>query len=113
MAKKKLYNTGGIVYSTAPDFNLSNEGESIEPLPPKEQLLTVFLDKKNRAGKAVSIIKGFSMKEDEIEDIARQLKSFCGSGGSSKDNEIIIQGDHREKMLQWLMRKGYSKTRKI
>lgn len=113
MAKKKLYNVGGIVYSTASDFNFSNEAEIEKSLPPSEQSLTVVLDKKHRAGKVVSIIKGFSMKDDEIEDLARLLKSFCGSGGSAKDNEIIIQGDHREKILQWLVRKGYTKTRKI
>ena len=113
MAKKKLYNMGGIVYSTAPDFNFPDETGYDESLPPNEQSLTIVLDKKHRAGKVVSIIKGFSMKENEIEDIAKQLKSFCGSGGSAKDHEIIIQGDHREKIYQWLMKKGYSKTRKI
>ena len=113
MAKKKLYNTNGIVYSTAPDFNFSDETESAESLPSNEQLLTIVLDKKHRGGKVVSIIKGFSMKENEIEALAKQLKSFCGSGGSAKDNEIIIQGDHREKILQWLVKKGYSKARKI
>lgn len=113
MAKKKLYNVGGIVYSTAPDFEFSDEAGTEKSLPPVEQLLMVVLDKKHRAGKVVTIIKGFSMKNDEIEGMARQLKSFCGSGGSAKDNEIIIQGDHREKILQWLVKKGYSKTRKI
>ena len=53
------------------------------------------------------------MKEDEIEVLAKQLKTFCGSGGSAKDNEIIIQGDHREKIFQWLLKKDISKTRKI
>lgn len=103
----------GIVYSTAPDFSFSDENESAESLPSHEQSLIIVLDKKHRAGKVVSIIKGFSMKENEIEDIAKQLKSFCGSGGSAKDHEIIIQGDHREKIYQWFVKKGYSKTRKI
>jgi len=71
------------------------------------------LDKKHRGGKVVSIIKDFSMKEDEIELLGKKLKTFCGSGGSVKDNEIIIQGDHREKILQWLLKNGYSKARKI
>jgi translation initiation factor 1 len=113
MAKKKLYNTGGIVYSTAADFNFMNEKESVESLAPGEQLLKIALDKKHRGGKVVSIITGFSMKDDEIELLAKELKNFCGAGGSAKDNEIIIQGDHREKILQWLVKKGYSKTRKI
>lgn len=113
MAKKKLYNMGGIVYSTATDFNFTNEEEPVESLPPEEQLLKIVLDKKHRGGKVVSIITGFVMKEDEIELLAKELKNFCGAGGSVKDNEIVIQGDHREKILQWLVKKGYSKTRKI
>lgn len=113
MAKKKLYNSGGIVYSTATDFQPQQEEKNESFLLQKEQLLTVVLDKKHRGGKVVSIIKGFSMKEDEIEVLAKKLKTFCGSGGSAKDNEIIIQGDHREKILQWLLKNGYSKARKI
>lgn len=113
MAKKKLYNMGGIVYSTAPDFNLSNEKGAAESLPPNEQSLTIIIDKKHRGGKTVSIIKGFSMKKNEIEDIAKKLKSFCGSGGSVKENDIIIQGDHRGKILQWLLKNGYTRSRKI
>ncbi|HET7115777.1 MAG TPA: translation initiation factor [Hanamia sp.] len=113
MAKKKLYNVGGIVYSTAPDFNFSVENKTAESLPPNEQLLTIVLDKKHRGGKTVSIIKNFLMKDDEIEALAKQLKTFCGSGGSVKDKEIIIQGDHREKIFQWMVKKGFSKTRKI
>ncbi len=113
MAKKKLSNSGGIVYSTAADFRPGEEEEIENFSLPHEQLLTVVLDKKHRGGKVVSIIKGFSMKEDEIELLAKKLKTFCGSGGSAKDNEIIIQGDHREKIVQWLLKNGYSKTRKI
>jgi translation initiation factor 1 len=113
MAKKKLYNSDGIVYSTAPDFQVRREEENETFLLPNQQLLTVILDKKQRGGKTVSIIKGFSMKEDEIEVLAKKLKAFCGSGGSAKDNEIIIQGDHREKILQWLLKNDFSKARKI
>jgi len=82
-------------------------------LPADEQRLTVFLDKKQRAGKVVSIIKGFCMKEKDIEVLAKKLKAFCGSGGSVKDNEIIIQGDHREKIFEWLLKNGFNKSRKI
>jgi translation initiation factor 1 len=113
MPKKKLYNSGGIVYSTAENFNFSNEEESHDFLPPNEQLLKVALDKKHRAGKVVSIIKGFSMKADEIESVAKKLKAFCGSGGSVKDDEIIIQGDHRDKILQWLFKNNFTKSKKI
>jgi len=113
MPKKKLYKKGVIVYSTAENFNSSDEDDTEEFLPPDEQLLKIVLDKKHRGGKVVSIIKGFEMKETEIEAMAKKLKSFCGSGGSAKDNEIIIQGDHRDKILQWLLKNGYSKSRKI
>jgi len=113
MAKKKLYNSGGIVYSTAENFESSNNEENEDFLSPSEQKLTVILDKKHRGGKVVSIIKGFSLKESEIEEIGKKLKTFCGSGGSVKDGEILIQGDHREKILQWLLKNGYSKSRKI
>jgi translation initiation factor 1 len=113
MPKKKLYNSDGIVYSTAENFDFSNEEESYEFLPSNEQLLKVVLDKKHRAGKVVSIIKGFSMKAEEIESVAKKLKAFCGSGGSVKDGQIIIQGDHRDKILQWLLKNNFTKTRKI
>ena len=113
MPKKKLYNNGGIVYSTAENYNDSNEEENEEFLSANEQPLRIVLDKKHRGGKVVSIINGFSMKETEIEAMAKKLKSFCGTGGSAKDNEIIIQGDQRDKILQWLLKNGYSKSRKI
>jgi len=113
MPKKKLYNSDGIVYSTAENFDFSNQEESYEFLPSNEQLLKVVLDKKHRAGKVVSIIKGFSMKAEEIESVAKKLKAFCGSGGSVKDDEIIIQGDHRDKILQWLLKNNFTKSRKI
>ncbi|MDQ2721493.1 MAG: translation initiation factor [Bacteroidota bacterium] len=110
MSKKKLYNTG-IVYSTEPDFDFSNETESEKFLPPGEQLLKIKLDKKHRGGKVVTIIEGFSMAEKDIESLARQLKSFCGTGGTAKGKEIIIQGDQCEKVLQWLIKKGYTKSK--
>ena len=113
MPKKKLYNQSGIVYSTAKDFSGFDEEEAEEFLPKEEQKLLITLDKKHRGGKIVSLIKGFNMKEPEIEELAKKLKSFCGSGGAAKDNEIIIQGDHREKILQWLLKNGYKKSRKI
>ena len=113
MSKKKLYNMGGIVYSTASDFNLPNEEETAESISPGKQLLTIVIDKKQRGGKVVSLVKGFIMKEKEMETLAKQLKAFCGTGGGSKDNEIIIQGDQREKIFQWLLKNGYTKTRKI
>lgn len=112
MSKKKLYNENGIVYSTASDFKLTNESEPQDTLPPGQQLLKIKLDTKHRGGKTVSIVSGFQMLEKDVEALAKQLKSFCGSGGSVKENEVIIQGDHRDKILQWLIKNGYSKSRK-
>ena len=111
--KKKLYNQSGIVYSTAENFNPENEEELEEMVSKAEQKLTITLDKKQRGGKMVTLVKGFSMKDSEINELAKSLRSFCGSGGSAKNSEIIIQGDHREKILQWLLKNGYPKSRKI
>jgi translation initiation factor 1 len=113
MSKKKLTNTGGIVFSTAANFNFQEEESVEESLPANQQLLKIILDKKHRGGKVVTIVEGFSMKEDEIETLAKKLKTFCGSGGSAKNKEIIIQGDHRDKILQWLIKNGFTKTKKI
>ena len=112
MSKKKLYNGNGIVYSTAPDFSFSTDPEPQNILPPGQQLLKIKLDTKHRGGKTVSIVSGFEMEEKDVEALAKQLKSFCGSGGSVKENEIIIQGDHRDKILQWLLKNGYAKSKK-
>lgn len=113
MTRKKLYRQDGIVYST--DENLSSPGEKENEvsLAPQQQFLKVILDKKQRAGKVVTIVYGFEMKDAEIEALGKKLKSFCGSGGSVKDGEIIVQGDHRDKILQWLLNNGFSKARKI
>jgi translation initiation factor 1 len=113
MATKKNSNKGGIVYSTDSDFNFSNQKNDVESLPPAEQLLKIKLDKKHRGGKVVTLIDGFSMNEEEIEILSKQLKTFCGTGGSAKNSEILIQGDHRDKVLQWLIKKGFSKTKKM
>jgi translation initiation factor 1 len=113
MSKKKLYNRTGIVFSTAPGFDFKNVEDEMESLPPKEQFLKVVLDRKHRGGKTVTLIKGFIMKENDVEALAKRLKSYCGSGGSAKDNEVIIQGDHTDKIMQWLVKEGYTKTRKI
>lgn len=113
MSKKKLYNSGGIVYSTEKDFNLFSPEEPEDFLPKEKQRLVITLDKKQRGGKTVSLVKGFAMEEKEIEQLAKELKSFCGTGGSAKDNEIIIQGDQRERILQWLLKNGYKNSRKV
>src|SRR5438552_9467395 len=110
---KKKQDSRGFVYSTDPDFRFEEENESIETLPPLKQKLKVRLDTKHRAGKAVTLIEGFIGKDEDLQEIGRKLKTFCGTGGSAKDGEIIIQGDQREKVMQWLIRNGYKNVKRI
>ena len=106
MSKQK--NNGfGFVYSTDPNFQLNEEGEQVQTLPPEEQLLRVTLETKHRAGKTVTLVMGFVGKEEDREALGKQLKNSCGTGGSAKDGEIILQGDHREKVKSWLLKNRY------
>ncbi len=105
MSKKNK--SGGIVYSTNSKFIYDTKPNEHATVLPSQQELRIFLDKKNRGGKTVTIISGFSGKEEELEKIARELKSKCGVGGSVKEREIIIQGDHRDRILTILIGSGY------
>ncbi len=102
MSKKKAT---GIVYSTDPNFNYNFEGES-EMVAPQQQNLKIWLDRKG-GGKMVTAICDFKGKSDDLNDLAKQLKTMCGTGGTAKDGEILIQGDFREKIYNWLINKGY------
>jgi translation initiation factor 1 len=113
MSKKNKPDTRGFVYSTDPDFSFEEEQSVAETLPPAQQKLKVRLDTKHRAGKAVTLVDGFVGKEEDLEELGKKLKSFCGTGGSAKDGEIIVQGDQREKVLQWLIKNGYKLAKKI
>lgn len=114
MSKKKLNSFGGLVYSTDPEFKLPEEsGKEIKTTDPSQQQLRIILDTKHRAGKAVTLLYGFTGKQADLEDLGKKLKSFCGTGGTVKDGEIIIQGDNRDKALQWLLKNGYKQTKKI
>jgi translation initiation factor 1 len=84
-----------------------------ETPPAKQQKLRVRLDTKQRAGKAVTLVEGFNGKEEDREELGKKLKTFCGTGGSVKDGLIIVQGDQRDKLLQWLLKNGYTATKKI
>jgi translation initiation factor 1 len=106
MSRKKI-NNSPFVYSTDPDFNLNEEAPAETTLPPHEQLLKVSLETKHRAGKTVTLVAGFTGRQDDLESLGKMLKNFCGSGGSAKDGEIIVQGDHREKVKQWLQKNKY------
>jgi translation initiation factor 1 len=112
MSKKNKPDSRGFVYSTDPSFQFESEGYAAVTLPPPEQKLRIRLDTKHRAGKAVTLVDGFSGTEADLETLGKSLKSFCGTGGSAKDGIIIVQGDQREKILQWLLRNGYKQSKK-
>ena len=102
--KKRL----GVVYSSNPDFKYEGEREEAGETPePSQQKLYVSLDKKNRKGKVVTLVEGFTGKEQDLKDLGKDLKSKCGSGGTAKDGEIIIQGDFKDRVVKMLKDKGY------
>lgn len=116
MAQKKTNNLSslsGLVYSTDPNFKIESDEETAETPLPAKQLLRIKLETKHRAGKTVTAIYGFVGNNEDMETLGKQLKTHCGTGGSSKDGEIIIQGDHRDKLLQWLLKNGFTKTKRI
>ena len=97
----------GIVYSTDPDFAYASDDQSeAETLAPTAQNLKIWLVKLG-GNKVVTAVRGFVGKEADLADLGKQLKAACGAGGSTKDGEILIQGDHRDKVLAWLTTKGY------
>ena len=112
MAKKNKPDSKGFVYSTDPNFQFEEEQSNFETLPASQQKLTVRLETKHRGGKAVTLINGFFGKNEDLEELCKKLKNYCGTGGSAKDAEIIIQGDQREKVMQWLLKNEY-KAKKI
>ena len=104
----KNKNKGGMVFSTDPDYKYESfNEEELETLANNKQDLRVFLDKKNRAGKAVSIVNGFIGKDEDLNTLGSSLKKLCGVGGSVKDGEVLIQGDFRDKILVYLIKEGY------
>lgn len=111
MAKKK--EKLNVVYSTNPNFNYEFEEEYLpETLAPNQQKLYVSLDKKQRAGKEVTLVQGFIGTEDDLKELGKLLKSKCGVGGTVKDNEIIIQGNFRDKLIELLQKSGYQVKQK-
>lgn len=84
-----------------------------ETLPPEQQRLRIKLETKHRGGKTVTLITGFTGTEDDLGKLGKALKNFCGTGGSAKDTEVVIQGDQRDKVLQWLLKNGYNDSKKI
>lgn len=113
MSKKNKPDTRGFVFSTDPNFQFEQENSSAETLPPAQQKLRVRLETKHRAGKAVTLITGFIGTNEDLEELGKKLKNYCGTGGSAKDGEAIVQGDQRDKVLQWLLKNGYGGSKKV
>ena len=113
MSKKSKPNKDGIVFSTNPYFSFDEEHQDEVTAAQSQQKLKVRLDTKRRAGKVVTLIEGFVGKDEDLEDLGKKLKTFCGTGGSVKDREIIIQGDQRDKVMQWLQKNEYKSAKKI
>ena len=108
---KHKSDNNGTVYSTNPDFVFDYGEDEVLTLEPAKQNLRVMLDKKQRAGKKVTLITGFQGSDFDLAVLGKELKSACGVGGSVKDGEILLQGDFREKVLGILLQKGYTKTK--
>lgn len=102
----------GMVYSTNPDFAYETDDEpEAETLPPGQQKLRVSIDRRNRGGKTVTLVTGFTGSDDDLKALGKQLKAQCGVGGSAKDGEILIQGDFKTRVTELLRKAGYSQTK--
>ena len=114
MSKKNKPDTRGFIFSTDPSFRFEEEEQATQETPaPVQQKLRIRLDTKQRAGKAVTLVTGFVGTDSDLEDLGKRLKNFCGTGGSVKEGEAIIQGDQRDRVLQWLVKNGFVNTKKI
>lgn len=111
---RKNNSYSGIVYSTDPSFKAgAPETNEAQTLPPAEQKIRLRLETKHRGGKAVTLIEQFIGTDADREELGKKLKAFCGTGGSVKEGEILVQGDNRDKILQWLLKNGYKQSKKI
>jgi translation initiation factor 1 len=113
MSKKNKGRADGLVYSTNQEYykDFEEEKNDAATLPKEKQKLRVKLDTKQRAGKVVTLVEGFAGTDEDLEALGKQLKTKCGAGGSAKDGLIIVQGDYKEKIINWLKDWGYSLTK--
>ena len=112
MAKNKHQTgTGGFVFSTDPDFRPPHAEESQSERAPSEQTLRIWLQR-GKGGKDATVVRGFQGADEALAELAKLLKNKCAAGGSAKDGEIIVQGDHRDKVLKILLELGYRNTKK-
>ena len=103
----KKHKASGVIYSTNPDYDYQTDDASeAATLPPAQQNLKIWLVKQG-GNKVVTTIRGFVGTDADLADLGKQLKAACGAGGSVKDGDVLVQGDHRDKVLAWLMGKGY------
>lgn len=105
MGKSKK-NRIDVVYSTNPNFEFAENTDEAQCIPFNEQKLYVLIDRKNRGGKSVTLIEGFIGSYQEANDLAKKIKQLCGVGGGYKNGEIYIQGNHREKIVIYLQKRG-------
>lgn len=102
----------GVVYSTNPDFKYEQERQTEEATPePSRQRLTVRIDRRQRAGKQVTLVDGFVGTQEDLSTLAKTLKTRCGVGGTAKDGQITVQGDLRDKITALLTSMGYNAKR--
>ncbi|HMX41199.1 MAG TPA: translation initiation factor [Saprospiraceae bacterium] len=115
MSKQKSFGSlsdlGGLVYSTDPDFRPPAPADTAQEMPPEKQVLRIWLER-IKGGKEATVIKGFSGPQERLEELAKLLKNKCASGGNAKDGIILVQGDHRDKVLKLLLDLGYKQTKK-
>lgn len=106
--KKRL----GVVYSTSPDFKYETAAkEQAQTLPAEKQRLIACIDRRARAGKQVTLVKGFVGTDEDLSALGKTLKVKCGVGGTAKDGEITLQGDLRDKVVLLLQDLGYNAKR--
>lgn len=111
MSKNKKQSTGGLIFSTNPDFQLRPDDEPAEALAVEKQVLRIWLERV-KGGKEATVVKGYVGPDDQLNELAKMLKNKCATGGNAKDGSIIIQGDHRDKVIQLLTALGYKNVKK-